>query len=63
MRNRSEPGSGFIRVRVRVRVRTRKGCVTAASQDQGLGFGPVTVVQERAARAPELWLPPPNLKP
>ena len=37
--------------------------VTAASQDWGLGFGPVTVGRERAKRAPDLWLPPPNLKP
>ena len=41
----------------------RAGFVTAASQDWGLGFGPVTVGQERAKRAPDLWLPPPNLKP
>ena len=37
--------------------------VPAASQDWGLGFGPVTVGQERAKRAPDLWMPPPNLKP
>ena len=44
-------------------LRTRLVCVTAASQDWGLGFGPVTVGQERAKRAPDLWLPPPNLEP
>ena len=39
------------------------GFVPAASQDWGLGFGPVTMGRERAQRAPELWLPPPNLEP
>ena len=52
-----------VRVRVRARVRTCTGFVPAASQDWGLGFGPVTVDQERAKRAPDLWMPPPNLKP
>ena len=41
----------WFRVRVRVRVRVRKSViiVTAASQDWGLGFGPVTVGRERAS--------------
>ena len=51
-------GYGF-----RVRVCISVGFVPAASQDWGLGFGPVTVGRERAKRAPELWIPPPNLKP
>ena len=37
--------------------------MTAASKVWGLGFGPVTAGRERAKRAPDLWLPPPNLKP
>ena len=31
-----------------------EGPAPAASQDQGLGFGPVTVVRERAQRASKL---------
>ena len=44
-------------------MRTSVGCVSATSQDQGLGFGPVTVARERAKRTPELWRPPQNHKP
>ena len=44
------------KVRVRVRVRVSVGIVTAASQDWGLGFGPVN-------GARELRLPLPNSKP
>ena len=40
----------------------RGGFISAASQDWGLGFGPVTVGRERAKRACDLWIPPQNLK-
>ena len=50
-------------MKVKVKVRVGVEIAAAASQDWGLGFGPVTVDQERAKRAPDLWMPPPNLKP